>query len=330
MVCADSSGSGTAQVCNTSPSFTPAANDHIIYTTTTANTGTGLTINVNSLGPKSVAKWQTTTTLAANDVRANTQILMRYDGTNWEMDTIGNALVPTSTTVNGHALSSNVVVSASDLTTGTLPHAQLPALVSGDIPANAANTSGTAGGLSANIAESQVTNLTTDLSGKQSTLTNPVTGPGSGATVGHLAVMGNTAGTSITDGGAPYSLPAATSSTLGGVKPDGTTLTNSSGAIAVAYGTATNTAAQGNDSRITGAVPNTTTVNGHALSSNVVVSATDVTHGNFAPRAIAHSALRRHPEQRGEYQRDRFQSFRHPGPSKWHNGDHANCGRQLN
>ena len=49
-----------------------------------------------------------------------------------------------STTINGHALSSNVVVSASDLTTGTLPHAQLPALFSGDIPNNAANTSGNA------------------------------------------------------------------------------------------------------------------------------------------------------------------------------------------
>jgi hypothetical protein len=34
--------------------------------------------------------------------------------------------VPTSTTVNGHALSSNVTVSASDLTTGTLSSAQLP------------------------------------------------------------------------------------------------------------------------------------------------------------------------------------------------------------
>ena len=43
----------------------------------------------------------------------------------------GTPLVPgyttTSTTVNGHALSSNVTVSASDLTTGTLPTAQLPA-----------------------------------------------------------------------------------------------------------------------------------------------------------------------------------------------------------
>lgn len=35
----------------------------------------------------------------------------------------------TSTTVNGHALSSSVVVSASDLTTGTLPAAQLPMMV---------------------------------------------------------------------------------------------------------------------------------------------------------------------------------------------------------
>lgn len=52
--------------------------------------------------------------------------------------------VPTATTVNGHALSGNVTVSASDLTTGTLPHAQLPALISGDIPNNAANTTGSA------------------------------------------------------------------------------------------------------------------------------------------------------------------------------------------
>ena len=44
--------------------------------------------------------------------------------------------------------------------------------------------------------------IQTQLGGMQAALTNPVTGPGSGATVGHLAVMGNTAGTSITDGGA--------------------------------------------------------------------------------------------------------------------------------
>src|ERR1039458_6381789 len=56
---------------------------------------------------------------------------------------LGNK-VATTVTVNTHPLSANVTVSASDLTTGTLPHAQLPALVSGDVPSNAANTSGNA------------------------------------------------------------------------------------------------------------------------------------------------------------------------------------------
>lgn len=79
--------------------------------------------------------------------------------------------VSTATTVNGNALTGNIVVSASQITTGTLPHAQLPTLLSGDIPNNAANTSGTAGGLSANIAESQVTNLTTDLGNRVLTST---------------------------------------------------------------------------------------------------------------------------------------------------------------
>ena len=60
----------------------------------------------------------------------------------------GSWLCADGTTVNGHALSSNVTVSASDLTTGTLPYGQLPALVSGDIPNNAANTTGTAANLS--------------------------------------------------------------------------------------------------------------------------------------------------------------------------------------
>lgn len=54
-----------------------------------------------------------------------------------------------------------------------------------------------------------------------------------------------------------YVLPVATSSVLGGVKPDGTTITNSTGAVSVTYGTGANTAAQGNDSRITGAAQQT-------------------------------------------------------------------------
>jgi hypothetical protein len=76
--------------------------------------------------------------------------------------------VTTGTTVNGHALSANVTISASDLTTGTLPHAQLPALVSGDIPNNAANTSGTAANLSGTPALPNGTTATTQSAGDNS------------------------------------------------------------------------------------------------------------------------------------------------------------------
>jgi hypothetical protein len=68
-------------------------------------------------------------------------------------------LVPKTTTVNGNALSGNIAISATQITTGTLPHAQLPALVSGDIPNNAANTTGTAAGLTGTPSIS-ITNLT--------------------------------------------------------------------------------------------------------------------------------------------------------------------------
>lgn len=56
----------------------------------------------------------------------------------------GSDYVAPSTTINGHPLSSNVTVSASDITTGTLPHAQLPTLLSSDIPNNGASTTGNA------------------------------------------------------------------------------------------------------------------------------------------------------------------------------------------
>jgi hypothetical protein len=90
-LCPDTSGSGSAQVCNTSPTFTVTNGSCITYTTTTANTGSSLTLNVNSLGAKSVAKWQGTTALVANDVLANKQVQACYDGTNWELGTIGNS-----------------------------------------------------------------------------------------------------------------------------------------------------------------------------------------------------------------------------------------------
>ena len=69
--------------------------------------------------------------------------------------------VPNTISVNGHSLSGNVMLTASDISTGILAHAQLPALVSGDIPNNAANTTGSAASLSAASALPSGTTATT-------------------------------------------------------------------------------------------------------------------------------------------------------------------------
>lgn len=91
LTCPTSSNSGTAEVCNTSPTFTPAAGDSIIFQADIANTG-AFTLNVNSLGAKAVKK-NGTTALVANDILASPfQVILTYDGTNWEMQgQAGNA-----------------------------------------------------------------------------------------------------------------------------------------------------------------------------------------------------------------------------------------------
>jgi hypothetical protein len=94
LVCPDTSGSGTAQVCNTASSLTPVTGDHIWYTTTTTNSGAGLTVNVNSLGAKSVAipssgGW--TTTLTGSIIPANTPLELTYTGTNWNVTQTGTS-----------------------------------------------------------------------------------------------------------------------------------------------------------------------------------------------------------------------------------------------
>ena len=90
LLCQDSSGSGTAQSCNTSLAFDPTLGSTILYSTTTTNTG-DVTISVNSNPAYHAAKWQGTSTLAAGDLKKNVPMLATFDGSYWELYSIGNA-----------------------------------------------------------------------------------------------------------------------------------------------------------------------------------------------------------------------------------------------
>jgi hypothetical protein len=196
---------------------------------------------------------------------------------------LGYTPVANTVTVNGHALSANVTVSASDITTGTLPHAQLPALVSGDIPANAANTSGSAASFTGT--------LVGDVTGTQgATVVGKINGTSlAGLSTGILKNTTTTGVPTIAVAGTDYALPNAntsgTAANLSGTPalPNGTTASTqlqADGSMKLATtayvdtGLATKQASLGYTP-----VANTVTVNGHALSANVVVSASDITTG---------------------------------------------------
>lgn len=93
--CPDTSGSGTAQVCSTVANITPVGgNTCVLYTTTTTNSGAGLTLNMDSFGVRSIAipgasGW--TTTLTAGIIPANKPLNICYDGTNWNVQQTGTA-----------------------------------------------------------------------------------------------------------------------------------------------------------------------------------------------------------------------------------------------
>lgn len=166
--CSDSSGSGTAQSCTTTPSFTPAKGDGLIYYTTTANTG-ALTLNVNSTSAAAVQKWEGTA-LASGDIKANIPVYVVFDGTNWQVQTIGNVPAGSgSVTSVAETVPSGFAVAGSPITTsGTLAITYSVSAAGQVINSSAANTAGF-------------------------TVT-PTLGV-AGTTLGTLALTGNTSGT---------------------------------------------------------------------------------------------------------------------------------------
>lgn len=121
LVCAAATHSGTAETCATSPTFTPVAGDSIIFQPYQPNAG-AYTLDVNSLGAKPVKK-NGATALVANDVLASPfQVLLTYDGTNWEMQgQLGNAPASGVTSVFGRT--SAVTAQSGDYTAAQVTNA---------------------------------------------------------------------------------------------------------------------------------------------------------------------------------------------------------------
>lgn len=98
LTCAAASASGTAYTCSTVPTFTPADGDMILFEADVANTG-ATTLNVNASSAAGVKKQGGGTALVANDFLAGQNVLLVYDGTNWQVQgLLGNAAGSSTTT----------------------------------------------------------------------------------------------------------------------------------------------------------------------------------------------------------------------------------------
>ena len=132
ILCIDGSGSGTAQGCNMSPTYSPAgvefipvAGDTILYETTTTNTG-DLTINVDAMGAVHVRKYEGVSPLAPGDLKAGVYVLLTYDGTYWEMNNTGNLSSSIGSSYTGIAAPINGLIVQGNVGIGTsTPYSRL-------------------------------------------------------------------------------------------------------------------------------------------------------------------------------------------------------------
>jgi hypothetical protein len=144
--CAAASGSGTTYTCSTSPTFTPAAGDHIQFKADVANTGSA-TLNINGGGAATIYKWGNTSTLVAGDLQAGHWISATYDGSHWQLEgQLGNA---NATQLNGASVPASAPLMGTNSNSQlqsvtTLPTSAMPALT-GDVTNTAGSLTTTVG-----------------------------------------------------------------------------------------------------------------------------------------------------------------------------------------
>jgi len=88
--CADTSSSATTYICTTSPSIsTPLTGDVYSFNAINQNNSGAATLAIGGGTAYPIKKWQGTA-LAAGDLTAAASVLLTFDGTNFELQTIGN------------------------------------------------------------------------------------------------------------------------------------------------------------------------------------------------------------------------------------------------
>lgn len=186
-------GGGSGTVTTVSVATAAGVSGSVANPTTTP----AITVVLGNITPASV---NATGLVLGSNVQGSTS------GTNTGDQTLaGLGGVPTTRTVNGHALSADVVVSATDLTTGTLPAARLPN-----------PSASTLGGVqsAAAVANQFVTSISTS----------------------GVPALAQPAFTNISGVAAAAQLPVATTGAFGAVKPDGSTITILAGVISAVTG----------------------------------------------------------------------------------------------
>lgn len=104
-VCSAASASPTAYTCTTSPSFTPADQDIVLFEADVASAATPtIQVNGSTVGP--TKKGGGATALVANDFLAGGHYLIQWDGTNWQV--LGQTGGPTNTSQGGTGLATCV------------------------------------------------------------------------------------------------------------------------------------------------------------------------------------------------------------------------------
>lgn len=239
-----------------------------------------------------------------------------FDGTTGNLikdsSIASSSIVLNTTTINGHALSSDVTISASDITTGTLPNAQLTSDVtlqgntfngaselvkldsSAKLPAvdgsqlTNISTSQISGGLSNSLTSAYIfvgnaSNIATGvaLSGDATisntgsiTIGSNVISNSKLAQAGANTYKGNATGSTanVTDIATNTAFNKNFETSVSNIMMDGTVALGSSGNVADASHVHPTDISR---------VSTSTTINGHALTSDVTISASDITTGTL-------------------------------------------------